>query len=233
MKILIIRHGDPNYELDSLTPQGFVEADLLAQRLSGMQIDDFYCSPYGRAKATAAPTLERFGKTAEILPWLREFDGKIQSPFTGKSRIAWDLPPSIWCMDKAYFDVTDWHHAGLLADGDSGACFAEVTAGVDALLARYGWQRQCWAYRGGEDKTIALFCHFGLGASVLAYLIGMSPAVAQNNLFLAPSSVTTLVSQTDAAGWSHFRAVGIGDISHLYAAGRPASQSGLYPHFEK
>ena len=33
MKILIIRHGDPDYEHDSLTETGWTEASLLAERL--------------------------------------------------------------------------------------------------------------------------------------------------------------------------------------------------------
>ena len=33
MKILLIRHGDPDYEHDTLTEQGWVEAELLARPL--------------------------------------------------------------------------------------------------------------------------------------------------------------------------------------------------------
>jgi len=76
-------------------------------------------------------------------------------------------------------------------------------------------------------------CHFALGITVMSYLLGISPVVAQNNFFLAPTSVTTLVSETDASGVSHFRAIGVGDISHLYIQGEPMSESGLHPSFEK
>ena len=68
---------------------------------------------------------------------------------------------------------------------------------------------------------------------LLSYLLGISPVVAQNNFFLAPTSVTTLVTETDLSGASHFRATGVGDISHLYIKGEPMSESGLYPEFEK
>lgn len=33
MRILIIRHGDPDYERDSLTEKGWREVELLAERL--------------------------------------------------------------------------------------------------------------------------------------------------------------------------------------------------------
>ena len=77
MELLIVRHGDPNYELDCLTEKGKAEAKLLAEKLSKMKIDACFCSPLGRAKATAAYTLERIHQTAEELEWLHEFRGTI------------------------------------------------------------------------------------------------------------------------------------------------------------
>lgn len=38
MKLLIVRHGDPNYEIDSLTDTGWKEAELLAGRLSKLSV---------------------------------------------------------------------------------------------------------------------------------------------------------------------------------------------------
>ena len=42
MEIVIIRHGDPDYYVDSLTEKGWREAELLSQRLANDNIDDFY-----------------------------------------------------------------------------------------------------------------------------------------------------------------------------------------------
>ena len=233
MKILIIRHGDPDYYIDSLTEKGWREAELLSQRLANDNIDDFYCSPLGRARDTAKPTLEKLGKNAEILDWLQEFRGTIVSPYTGNVRNSWDLPPSIWCTDERYYDIKQWSDPELLASGTAPMIYKETTDGIDALLERYGWHRDGMAYKGGEDATIALVCHFALGITVMSYLLGISPVVAQNNFFLAPTSVTTLISRTDESGLSHFRTVGVGDISHLYKFDEPMSESGLHPKFEK
>ena len=63
MKILLIRHGDPDYKHDTLTEQGWVEAELLARRLQSAAIDDFYLSPLGRAQDTAGVTLKALGRT--------------------------------------------------------------------------------------------------------------------------------------------------------------------------
>ena len=233
MKILIIRHGDPNYELDSLTEKGFREARLLAEYLEKIHIDDFYCSPLGRAQRTSEPTLEKFGKTAETLDWLQEFRGRIDSLTGGDKRVSWDLPPYLWCRDDKNYDLKDWPQSDLMKPSNAKEIFDETAAGVDELLARYGVVRDGMAYVGNSDKTIALFCHFCLGITVMAHLLGISPVVAQNNFYLAPTSVTTLVTETDSRGVSHFRATGVGDISHLYVGNEPMSESGLYPNLEK
>lgn len=54
MKLLFIRHGDPDYEIDSLTKKGWKEAALLAERVSQLEVKTFYVSPLGRARDTAS-----------------------------------------------------------------------------------------------------------------------------------------------------------------------------------
>ena len=68
MKLLIVRHGDPDYSIDSLTETGWIEAELLSDRLCKLDVKAFYCSPKGRARDTAKATLEKLGRQAEILP---------------------------------------------------------------------------------------------------------------------------------------------------------------------
>ena len=120
-----------------------------------------------------------------------------------------------------------------MTNGNAPEIYKETTEGIDALLERYGWKRDGRAENPGEDKNIALFCHFAMGITVAAHILGIPPVVAQNSFFLAPTSVTELVSETDKSGISHFRATMVGDISHLYIADEPMSESGLYPNFEK
>ena len=61
MKIIIIRHADPDYSIDSLTPVGWREAELLADRVSKLDVKDFYVSPLGRARDTAGVSLKKIG----------------------------------------------------------------------------------------------------------------------------------------------------------------------------
>ena len=94
MRILIVRHGDPNYELDTLTETGWKEAELVAEKLSGFDIKAFYVSPLGRAQDTASCTLKKMHRTAETCEWMREFQGSINRPdVTDHKSICWDWLP--------------------------------------------------------------------------------------------------------------------------------------------
>lgn len=47
MKLVIVRHADPDYSIDSLTPTGWKEAELLSERLVKTPADAYYVSPLG------------------------------------------------------------------------------------------------------------------------------------------------------------------------------------------
>ena len=57
MRILIIRHGDPDYEHDTLTEKGVREAEALALTANDLGMQDFFVSPLGRAQKTASYSL--------------------------------------------------------------------------------------------------------------------------------------------------------------------------------
>ena len=43
MRLLIVRHGDPDYSIDSLTEKGWKEAEYLSERLSKLDVKGFLC----------------------------------------------------------------------------------------------------------------------------------------------------------------------------------------------
>ena len=48
MRLIFIRHAEPDYSIDSLTEKGWREAKLLAERTKRWKVDEFYCSPLGK-----------------------------------------------------------------------------------------------------------------------------------------------------------------------------------------
>lgn len=221
MKILIIRHGDPDYSIDSLTEKGKREAELLAERLSTLKIDKFYMSPLGRARLTAEYTLKKMNREAEIMPWLREFHAPVIDEITGEERIPWDMLPADWTAVPEYYDKDKWASVPKMSKADVFAEAERVYNGIDGILKDHGYERDGNCYRAVKPNrdTIALFCHFGVECVMLGHILGISPVVLWHSFCAAPTSVTVLFSEERRQGTAFFRLNAFGDTGHLYAKG--------------
>lgn len=221
MKLIIIRHGDPDYEIDSLTEKGWREAEILADRVSKLDVTEFYVSPLGRARDTASLTLKKMNRHAEVCPWLREFHAPVTDEKTGEKRIPWDMLPADWTAVPEYYDKDKWYTTKLMESGDVISEAKRVYAGLDEIIAKHGYVRENNYYRAVKPNrdTVVLFCHFGVECVMLGYLLGISPVVLWHGFCAAPTSVTTLVTEERREGIAYFRMGSFGDISHLYAAG--------------
>lgn len=229
MRLLIVRHAEPDYVHDSLTEKGKREALLLGERLSKIPASAYYVSPLGRAKETAEYTLRLVGKQAETLPWLAEFRGyTVQN---GKKRISWDYKTQEWFDHKRLLDRDDWLDDPLVQGGNVAQIWEETKNGLDALLARHGYVRKGGVYlcENNKDDTIVLFCHFAIGMAILARLINASPLPLWQSFLCLPTAVTTVVTQERVKGEVEFRCVGLGDVSHLIMGNENASLAGLFP----
>ena len=231
MRILLIRHGSPDYGGDKLTEQGRVEAELLSLRMARYDLRDIYVSPLGRAAETAAYPLRRMGRGAETLPWLQEFRARYLDPETGQSRILWDQKPRSWTRYPESLDPERWTEIPPFRGSDAGQIWQEVKDGTDALMARYGLRKDGPVWLGADNRpmTIALFCHFGVSMAILAYLTDVSPMICWHRIICLPSSVTEVVTEERVRGEVSFRAAKIGDLTHLEMNGCPRSTHGLYP----
>ncbi len=230
MKLLIIRHGDPNYSIDSLTEKGWKEAELLSNRIAALEVKEFYISPLGRAKDTASLTLKKMNREGKILPWLREFHAPVIDASTGKERLPWDFLPEDWTAIEEYYDKKLWHTTAVMQSGKVIEEAQRVYQGIDEILKVHGYEREGNLYRAVEpnNDTIVLFCHLGVQCVILSHLLGISPIVLLHGLCAAPTSVTTLVSEERRKGIAYFRMSSFGDTSHLYAAGEEPAFAGRF-----
>ncbi|HHV31106.1 MAG TPA: histidine phosphatase family protein [Clostridiales bacterium] len=230
MKLMIIRHGDPDYSIDSLTEKGWREAELLSNRIAAMNVKAFYLSPLGRAKDTASATLKKMNRTAEILPWLREFEAPIVDEETGEERIPWDWLPADWTTVEEFYDKNLWHTVPVMRAGHVIDEAMRVYSGLDAVLEKHGYKREGNLYRAVKpnNDTIVLFCHFGVECVMLGHLLGISPMVVWHGFCASPTSVTTLITEERRRGIAYFRMNSFGDLSHLYAEGEKPSFSARF-----
>ncbi len=227
MRLLIIRHGDPDYAKDSLTEKGWREAELLSRRLLQTEVTHVYVSSMGRAKDTASLTLQKKGMTATECQWLREFWPRIRRPNLDEERnsIVWDWLPQDWMAQEAYSRPDQWTETDIMREGGVGEAYAEAIRNFDALLAEHGYVRDGSLYRAERPNrdTLAFFCHFGMECVLLSHLMNVSPMILWHHLCAAPSSVSTIYTEERRQGKAIFRVSAFGDISHLYAGGEEPS----------
>ncbi len=227
MRLLFIRHGDPDYAVDGLTPTGQLEAQLLSDRIAPMDIAEYYVSTMGRARDTARPTLEKAGRTAEECDWLREFSIGVHRPDKegALSAVPWDWLPQDWAKDPILLDREHWHEHPVFAEMDLKGAYDYVVAEFERVLAAHGYVRDglCYRVERQSSETLAFFCHFGVSCVLMSRLMNVSPMVLWHFSCLTPSSVTELKSEERDHGTAAFRILQLGDTSHLYKAGlKPA-----------
>ncbi len=226
MKILIIRHGDPDYEHDTLTDKGWREARLLAGWAAKADITKAYVSPLGRARDTMRTAMEGLDVPIEECEWLREFSPQICRPdVADRRKIAWDWLPDDWAREPVFYDRDKWASHPIMAEAGVKEEYDWVIRNFDSLLARHGYVYDDHRYRAerANRDTLAFFCHFGLECVLLSRLLDAPPMVLWHHLCAAPTSVTTLVSEERRRGIAIFRMTGFGDVPHLYANGEPPS----------
>ncbi|MBQ7371650.1 MAG: histidine phosphatase family protein [Blautia sp.] len=241
MRLLFIRHGDPDYEHDTLTEKGHREAKLLSCMASDLRLGTVYQSPLGRAQVTASYSLEETGLTAKTCSWLREFPAAVdinRSPELQyaypdckkegeifRPRIVWDMLPGYWTTHPEYLDRTAWRTSEAARCSNLTETYDSVKKEFLELLAAHGYRKGehfFHAEKANED-TLTFFCHFGITCVLLSILWDISPFLLWHDLVLAPTSVTELVTEEREQGIAVFRALRLGDTAHLALAHEPAS----------
>lgn len=231
MKLLIVRHGDPDYTVDSLTEKGWKEAGFLSERLARLDVKEFFVSPLGRAKDTASLTLKKMNRTAVECDWLREFNIPIRRPdVLDKDKVPWDWLPQDWTKDERFYQPDHWFENERFKEADMKKHYDYVVSQFDNLLARYGYVREGHYYRveKANEYTLVFFCHFGLECVLLSHLMGASPMVLWQGMCAAPTSVTTVTTEERREGIASFRMNAFGDVSHLYVHDEPPAFSARF-----
>lgn len=172
MRIIFVRHGEPDYARDCLTDEGHRQAQAAARRLSGEGISKIYASPCGRAAQTAAATAARLGLPVTTLDFMHEISwGGKGIPHGGHP---WTLGDRL-LAEGFDFDAQDWRGHPWFKGNVATEYYARIAAAFDALMLEHGYRHEGRRFRcaGGTDETIAVFSHGGSGACALAHLLNL------------------------------------------------------------
>ncbi len=177
MRIVFVRHGEPDYAHDCLTERGRIQAQAAAERLREEGIGEIYSSPLGRAAETAAFTSEALGLPVRTLDYMRELhwgstDG-MPMPADGHP---WDLADMLAAEGR---DLTDpaWREHPYFRNNKVTAEADHVARKTDEWLRTLGYERNGAYYRclrpDDRQATVALFSHGGSSAAAMGHILNL------------------------------------------------------------
>ena len=172
MRILFVRHGEPDYARDCLTGEGRRQAEAAAERLAGEGISEIYASPLGRACQTAACTARRLGLPVVLLEYMREISwGGEGIPEKGHP---WTLGDRMLEENFDFF-ARDWREHPYFKGNRATQCYEMIAGRIDDFLAGKGYRHDGRRFlcEADADRTIALFSHGGSGACALAHILSL------------------------------------------------------------
>jgi hypothetical protein len=168
----------------------------------------------------------------EIEPWTTELDWSTGGQGSAGSQAVWDYPGEVFRGGSDYPSYENWHQTPPVHEDQLAERFARLVKASDEFLMRLGYAREGRRYRciAPTDDRIAMFCHGGFGLTWLAHLLEIPVQTMWSGFWLPPSSVTMVLMEQQSSDWAVPRCVGMGDTSHLYAAGLPIQPRGIYAH---
>ena len=196
MRVIFIRHGEPNYDLDCLTETGKIQAGLLAKRLKNAKIDEMWASPYGRAQETAKPTSIIRNEPFKTLEFMHEVDWESTD---GQPLFAdgnpWEIIDE---MVRKGEDLQDpnWKELPYFKTNSILQRVDYVEKNFDQWLAGYGYVRDGYCYNHlteeKEHRNVAIFCHGGSTTAAIAHMLNILFPHACSMLHLEFTSITVI-----------------------------------------
>ena len=122
MILYYIRHGDPTYNPDQLTPLGKRQAEAVARRLSQYGLDEIYVSSSNRAQETCRPTCEILKKEPDTTLFL--FSDDLPYCDAHRKEMGLELPEKVVFIegnsgDSAFRDMQLMSHCKNMIVGNS------------------------------------------------------------------------------------------------------------------
>lgn len=176
MKIILVRHGHPDYVNDCLTPLGHEQAEKAAMRLKGEGIEKIYSSPFGRAYETALHTAKVLSQDVTKLDFMHEIKwGSSDGKEIYREGHPWDTSLYAISLGHSLMDE-EWTKTSPFSNNIVFSEVERVAAESDKWFETLGYRREGANYRvigDNTDRTIALFSHGGSSSALLSHMLNL------------------------------------------------------------
>lgn len=235
MILFYIRHGDPTYHPDALTPLGLRQAESVAKRLALFGIDEIYTSSSTRAMQTAQPTCEITAKKPIVLEWMHESIayGEMGIPY-GEKKKTWIWAHPEYSQLLASREVRllgeKWYEHPSLCEFGLEKSIRRIGDNLDELLSGFGLEhdREKGLYKVTKelgDRRIAIFAHEGVGKIFMSELLDIPFPMYATHFEMKHTAVTAIAFDEgldfNFGGYARARVLTLSNDSHLYRDGLP------------
>lgn len=175
MRIIFVRHGHPNYDLDCLTPLGHLHGEAVAERLKDEPVERIFSSTHGRALETAEHIDSKFHLGVEGLEFMREtLWGAVDGEPVFKDGHPWFISDHMVELGMDLMEK-DWDTGEFYRNNKLVKNAEHLTEGLDAWLASLGYTREGDYYRVGKVKhhTVVVVSHGGASTAALGRLFNL------------------------------------------------------------
>jgi probable phosphoglycerate mutase len=194
VRIVFVRHGEPDYVRDTLTDTGRPQAEAAAIRLRDEGIEEIWSSPMGRAYETAQATADVLGLPVRTLDFMHELDwGSIDDEPIFADGHPWDIADEM-ARQGMPLNSPDWRENPFFVRNRVLRTVDLVEKGIDEWLAGYGYIRNGAYYdhdhREEKHGTVALFSHGGSSAAALGHILDLPFPYACGLFHIAFTGIT-------------------------------------------
>ena len=230
MLFFYIRHGDPTYNPDALTPLGHRQAEAVAKRLSLYGIDKIYSSTSNRAYETALPTAEILKKDIERLDFCNENYAWRDFTVVRETGRRWafqDSQTRKLFLSKEVLSLKDqWFEFGGFADNNFKKGVERVAKESDEFFKSLGYEHieGTGTYKVLKDNNdrVAMFAHQGFGLAFLSHILDIPYPVFSMHFDTTHSGMTVIEFNNDEEV-SVPKVLTLSNDSHIYREGLPTN----------
>lgn len=228
MLLFYVRHGDPIYNPDSLTPLGQRQAEAVARRLALYGVNRIYSSTSIRARETARPTCEILKLEPTLLDFCHENHAWKDLALDEGNGMRWamDIPKF-----KRAFSSPEmlrlgmhWYEHPICEGTRFREGMERISRECDALFASLGYEhdREQGLYRPTRpnDDRIALFAHQGFGLAFLSCVLDIPYPQVCTRFDMGHTGLTVIEFQ-QTEDFCLPRVLSLSNDAHLYHDGLP------------
>lgn len=235
MLLYYIRHGDPIYDPDSLTPLGHRQAEAVAKRLSLYGVDRIFASTSTRAIQTAQPTCEMLKKDMELLDFCSEAHAwREMGTENEKGQYTWvfaiDWIRQLFAGNEIRQYGNRWFDHPAIKHLNLEKGITRVQQESDALFASLGYEhdleKNMYKITRPNDDRIAIFAHQGFGMAFLSCVLDIPYPEFCTHFDMGHTGMT-VIEFANSGEYCIPKALMVANDSHLYREGLPTNYGNM------